>query len=54
MNLHRDFPGGQGVTNPPPGAGEAVGSLAGELRSHMPHGAAKKSQEKKNIYVHIL
>ena len=34
--------------------GAKAGSLAGELRSHMPHGAAKKSKEKKNIYVHIL
>ena len=45
---NRDFPGGPGIKTPWSSCrGAWVWSLVRELRSHMPHGTAKKKKKKK-------
>ena len=49
LRKDRDFPGSTMVKKPRCQSGAQTPSLAGELRSHMPLGAAKKRKEERHL-----
>lgn len=54
LRKDRDFPGSTMVKKPRCQSGAQTPSLAGELRSHMPLGAAKKRKEEQYAICRLL
>ena len=50
----RDFPGSPVIKTALPLQGTRVQSLVGELRSHMPHGMAKKTKQNIHLSMHRI